>query len=93
MVLSFNANIPSIEDLGSWFLSEAMPAGKMLGTCEDYDRSWQMYVTVALAVGCIFDAFPVTKKFLSAFITVLISFGYTGDTILSILAGTTGLWV
>ena len=59
----------------------------MHGTREDYDKSWCMYITVALVVGCIFNAFPVTKKLLSAFITVLISFAYTGDTISSILAG------
>ena len=87
VVLGFAACVPSVEELGSWFLSEAVPAGKLLGTRQDYDRSWRMYVTVALVLGCAFDAFPVTKRLLSAFITVLISFGYTGDTISTILAG------
>ena len=90
MVLDFNIGIPSVTELSSWFLGEAMPAGKKEDTRRGNDSTWRGYVTFALAIGKIREAFPVTRDMLSAYVTVLIAFGYTGDTIQTILSAITG---
>ena len=90
MVLDFDGSVPSVEELSSWFLGEAMPAGKKADTRRGNDNTWRGYVTFALAIGKIKEAFPVRRDMLSAYVTVLIAFGYTGDTIQTILSAIVG---
>lgn len=81
LVVDFQGTVPTVEALSGFFMSEAVPAGKMLATRNGNDNVWRMYVTLALATGNIDTAFPVSKKMLAAFCAHLVAMGYSGDTV------------
>ena len=85
-VLSFGNRAPTIEDLAGWHREVAMPAGNKAATRKDQDNYWRSYVTFMLGMGKLDRAWPVERIMLSAFVTNLVAFGYTGASIACIIS-------